>query len=141
MPEENQATRSLGTKLLIATQPVGKLSSIGGIDASAETIDVTALDSQGGYREKIAGFKDGGDVSISGFFAPGDPGQAAIYAAFESGEMSAFKIVFPPSLNAQWEFKGVITSFATNADLEEALSFEATITVSGEPILNLSVTP
>ncbi|TYP67696.1 phage tail tube protein [Paenibacillus methanolicus] len=136
-----EATRALGTKLMIGTNAVGNLSSIGGIEASAESIDVTALDSSGGYRRKIAGFKDGGEVSISGFFAPDDVGQAAIYAAFESGATSAYKIVFPPSLNAQWEFSGVVTGFSTSAELEDALTFEATITVSGEPILNLEVTP
>ncbi|WP_156889536.1 phage tail tube protein [Paenibacillus harenae] len=136
-----EATRALGTQLMIGINAVGNLSSIGGIDASAETIDVTALDSTGGYRRKLAGFKDGGEVSISGFFAPGDVGQAAIYTAFESGASSEFKIVFPASLNAQWEFTGVVTGFTTSAELEDALTFEATITVSGEPILNLAVTP
>lgn len=136
-----EATRALGTKLMIGVESVGHLSSIGGIEASAETIDVTALDSQGGYRKKIAGFKDGGEVSVSGFFVPGDTGQAAMYTAFESGSTETFKIVFPASLNAQWEFSGVVTAFATSAELEDALTFEATISVSGEPILNLAVTP
>lgn len=135
------ATRSLGTKLMIGTNSVGRLTSIAGIEASAKTIDVTALDSTGGYREFLAGFKDGGEVSFSGHFDPGDVGQAAIYAAFESGATSTFKIVFPAALKAQWEFSGVVTGFSTGAELEDALTFEGTIKVSGEPILNLAVTP
>ncbi|MFD1953737.1 phage tail tube protein [Paenibacillus thailandensis] len=135
-----EATRALGTQLLIGTQVVGNLTSIGGVEASAETIDVTALDSTGGYRKFLAGFKDAGEVSISGYFAPDDPGQAAMYAAFESGDTSAFKIKFPASMSAQWEFNGVVTAFSTSAELEEAVGFESTIKVSGEPVLNLNPT-
>lgn len=138
MPEVTEPTRALGTKLMIATSAVGNLTSIGGIDASAETIDVTALDSTGGYRKFLAGFKDAGEVGISGWFVPGDVGQKAIYAAFKSGATSAFKIVFPASLGASWEFTGVVTGFSTSAELEDAITFEGTIKVSGEPTLVLS---
>jgi len=132
-----EATRALGTKLLIETTPVAKLTSISGIDASAETIDVTSLDSQGGYREFLAGFKDAGEVSISGWFVPGDPGQAALYTAFQSGETQSCKIQFPASLGAAWEFDGVVTAFTTSAETEDAITFESTIKVSGEPTLTL----
>src|SRR5690606_12604100 len=128
---------ALGTKLLIETTPVAKLTSISGIDASAETIDVTSLDSQGGYREFLAGFKDAGEVSISGWFVPGDPGQAALYTAFQSGETQSCKIQFPASLGAAWEFDGVVTAFTTSAETEDAITFESTIKVSGEPTLTL----
>jgi len=64
--------RALGTKFNIgkgptpAPVPVGNLSSIGGLELSADTIDVTTLDSTGGYREFIAGFKDAGEVALEG---------------------------------------------------------------------------
>ena len=58
------ATRSLGTKLTKGSVDISGLTSIGGIEITAETIDVTTLDSDGGYREFIGGFKDAGEVPI-----------------------------------------------------------------------------
>lgn len=131
------ATRSVGTSLTIGTTEIGELTSIDGLDLSADTIDTTNLSSDGGYREFIGGFKDAGEVSISGFFAPGDAGQKAFYAAFESGAVQTCKITFPSSLGAEWDFSAVVTGIHTSADLEDALSFEGTLKVSGKPTLTL----
>lgn len=132
------AKRAVGTKLLLATTEVAELTSIGGLELSADTIDVTSLDSDGGYREFIGGFKDAGEVAISGFFNPGDEGQAAVYAAFESGETTACKIVFPAALGASWEFNAVVIGFSTGAELEDAVSFEGSLKVSGKPTLTIT---
>lgn len=128
--------RSVGTKLQIGLDYVAGLTSIGGIAKTADTLDTTTLDSDGGYRTFTGGFKDGGEVSISGYFEPGDAGQIAMEAAFESGAATPFQIIFPPELGASWSFNGVVTAFSTGADLEELVSFEATVKVSGQPMLN-----
>ena len=70
MAEEVKATRSLGTKLMKGTTAIAGLTSIGGIEITADTTDVTTLDSEGGYREFIGTFKDGGEVPIEGFLIP-----------------------------------------------------------------------
>lgn len=136
------AVRALGTVLKVGTATpisVAGLTSIGGLDLSADTIDVTTLDSSGGYREFIAGFKDGGEVSLSGFLEPatGD-GQKELYDLFESGAVEDFTIEFPAALKAKWTFKGVVTGFSTGADLEDPTSFEGTIKVSGKPTLTIT---
>lgn len=127
--------RSVGTKLLIGLNAVAGLTSIGGISKSADTLDTTTLDSDGGYRTFTGGFKDGGEVPISGYFEPGDSGQLAMEAAFESGNELPFQIVFPAELGASWSFRGVVTAISTNAELEELVGYEATIKVSGKPSL------
>lgn len=133
------AQRSLGTKLLIGNpgKAIGELTSISSPSMSQETIDVTTLDSDGEYREFIGGFKDGGEVSASGFFKPSDEGQAAAYTALENSTVEDFEIRFPAAMGASWKFKGVVTAFQTNAELEEAISFEITIKVSGKPTLEI----
>ena len=130
------AVAAMGTQLKIASAAVAKLTSISGLELSADTIDVTALDSTGGYREFIAGMKDAGEVSISGFFNPADTnGQKALYDAFIAGTVLDLTILFPSSLGAQWDFDGVVVGFSTGAELEDAVTFEATIKVSGAPTL------
>ena len=88
MPEMD-VKRALGTKLQIGTtnkMDVARLSSIGGLELSADTIDVTTLESDGGYREFIAGFKDAGEVALEGYFVPTTgKGQKELYDLFESG--------------------------------------------------------
>ena len=133
------AQRALGTVLQIGKQSpktVAGLTSIGGLELSADTIDVTTLDSDGGYREFIAGFKDAGEVSLEGYLKL-DEGQQALYTLFESGAVEDFTIQFPDNLG-KWKFKGVVTGFSTSADLEDPLSFSATIQVSGKPQLTIN---
>ena len=136
------AIKSLGTKLQIAgTTPitVGSLTSINGLEVSADTIDVTTLDSADGYREFIQGFKDGGEVSVEGYLdvATGN-GQKEMFDLFESGEVKPFEIVFPATLNAKWAFNGIVTGFSTGVSLEDPLSFSATIKVTGKPTLTIT---
>ncbi|GAA0763870.1 phage tail tube protein [Clostridium sartagoforme] len=136
------ANRALGTVLKIgetaSAVSVGGLTEIGGIELSADTLDTTTLDSDGGYREFVGGFKDAGEVSLSGYLDIEEAnGQKKMYDAFESGEVEEFAIEFPESAKAKWEFKGVVTGFSTSASLEDLISFEATIKVSGKPKLTL----
>lgn len=127
---------AMGTALKIASASVANLTSIGGLELSADTIDVTALDSTGGYREFIGGMRDAGEIPISGYFNPADTnGQMALYNAFVAGTVLDLSIVFPASMNTQWDFDGVVVGFATGAELEDAVTFEATIKVSGAPTL------
>lgn len=134
--------RALGTILKIGdTTPVtvAGLTSIGGLELSADTIDVTTLDSDGGYREFIGGFKDGGEVALEGYFdATTGKGQKELYDLFESGTVEGFSIVFPAVTKTSWEFQGVVTGFTTGADLEDPLAFSATIKVSGKPTLTVT---
>lgn len=132
------AKRALGTKLQIGKDTpvtVAGLTSIGGLELSADTIDVTTLDSDGAYREFIAGFKDAGELSLEGYLKL-DEGQQGLYDLFESGDVEDFTILFPDNMGS-WEFKGVVTGFGTSADLEDPLAFSATIKVSGKPTLTV----
>ena len=44
---------------------IAEINSISGPNMSRDTIDVTSLDSTGGYREFIGGFRDGGTVQLA----------------------------------------------------------------------------
>ena len=136
------ATRSLGTILKIGKDTsavkVGGLTEIGGLELSADTLDTTTLDSDGGYREFIGGFKDAGEVSLSGYLEiTATDGQKKMYDAFESGAEQTFAIEFPESIGDKWSFKGIVTGFSTGASLEDLISFGSTIKVSGKPTLTL----
>ena len=132
--------RSVGTTFKMgestATTKVGGLTSIGGVEISSDTIDVTTLDSDGGYREYLGGFKDAGDVSLEGYLDDSDAGQEAVYAALESGKVQKCEINF--TNGSKWTFDGIVTGFSTSASLEDSVSFSATIKVSGKPTFTIS---
>lgn len=141
--ENNKATRALGTKLSKGTTApvdIAGLTSIGGIEITADTIDVTSLDSAGGYREFIGGFKDGGEVPIEGFFNPATAsGQVAMQTSLDNGLAEDYKITFPTTPKAEWAFKGVVTGFKVgDVDVDGTINFGATIKVSGKPVLTVT---
>lgn len=132
-------SRSVGTVFKVGSstsaKAVGALTSIGGIEISADSIDVTDLSNSDGYREFLAGFKDGGEVPVEGFLDGADDGQDALYGLMESGASSAFSIIFPTAIGKTWSFNGVVIGFSTSVDVDNAITFSCTIKVSGKPTL------
>lgn len=109
---------------------VGSLVSIGEIACDSEEIDVTTLDSEGGYREYIQGYRDAGVVKIEGFHDAGDAGQAAMRAAFDSGKNGDAVIAFPDGAEAR--FKCFVKSYSLgSAKVDGAVGFSAALRISG----------
>jgi hypothetical protein len=127
----------MSTILKIGTNAIAGLTSIGGLELSADTIETTTLGTSG-WRTFMQGLKDGGEVSLSGYFDTSDTGQNAIYNAFTAGTAQTFAIIFPSTLGAEWDFTGIVTGITTGAELEDLVSFEATVKVSGAPSLGLT---
>jgi predicted secreted protein len=130
------AQSAMGTKLKKGVTAVAQLTSIGGLDLSADTIETTTLDSTDGFRTYQQGLKDGGEVSISGFFDP--TSHEGLLDDFESGVAATYTIEFPTALGAKWEFSGIVTAYSTSAEMEDNISFEATLKVSGKPTLTVT---
>ena len=77
------ATTAYGTTFYFkpsggAKTAVGKLTGVGRIAPDSEAVDVTTLDSAGGWRESMQGFRDAGEVELTGFHDKGDAGQALL---------------------------------------------------------------
>jgi predicted secreted protein len=123
---------AMGTTIKKSTgSAIAGLTEIGGLELSSDTIDTTTLDSTGGYRQFMTSFKDAGEVSLSGHFEY--TSHSTILDDFESGTTASYTITFPNG--ASWIFDGVVTKFQTGFSLEDLISFEATIKVSGAPTL------
>lgn len=133
------AYKAIGTKLKKGTTSpvtIAELTSIGGLELSADTIETTTLDTSDGYRTFTQGLKDAGEVSISGYFeADEGKGQSELLEAFESGSIDDYTIEFPSDLGYKWTFKAIVTKISTGAELEDNVSFEATLKVTGKPSL------
>lgn len=112
---------------------IAELTSITGVEITVDEVDVSSHDSEDAFREFTSGMKDAGSVSIEGNFI-NDASQTALYDLAVSGETVAMEIVFPDSLG-EWTFDGFVTSFSTDAPMDDKISFSATIKVTGKPTL------
>ncbi|WEG14005.1 phage tail tube protein [Pullulanibacillus sp. KACC 23026] len=131
-------TSSQGTTIKKSTgTAIAFLTSIDGLDIKADTIDTTALDTDGGYKTFINGFKEVSDVPISGFFDYAAHSQ--MLTDLQAGTNSAYTIQFPPgpgqTTGASWNFNAIVTEFHTKAAVDNVISFDATLKVSGAPTL------
>jgi predicted secreted protein len=128
---------AMGTTIKKGTTAIGSLTSIDGVSVSAETVETTALDTTGGYRTFVNGLKDAGEVSISGYFT--NTSHMPLYTDFEAGTSSSYTIEFPDraaTKGTTWTFSAIVTAFGTSADLEDLVSFEATLKLTGKPTLS-----
>ena len=109
---------------------VGKLTSVGEIQPEAEEIDITTLDSTGGYREFMQGFRDSGEVELSGYHDAQDAGQKALREAFSTGKNGAFIVSFPDGTDVK--FSGFIKSHTIGSvEVDGAVGFGAVVRISG----------
>ena len=136
-------SRSVGTVFKVGSgasaKTVGGLTSIEGIKISGDEVDVTALDNNTGYREFLQGFKDGGEVPLSGFLDGADAGQDELYSLLESGTVTPMAIIFPAAIGKTWSFNAFVKEFSTGVDIDGAITFDVTVRVSGKPTLAATV--
>lgn len=122
--------RSVGTTIKLGTATIGKLSSIGAVAPTADELDVTTLDTTGGYKSFLQGFKDGGSVECTGYMAYGNAGQVAVVTAFNSGTTQEVEIEYPDGTTVS--FNGYVSGYSIgDASVDGAVGFSATIRVAG----------
>ncbi|MCK9518049.1 MAG: hypothetical protein M0R74_03315 [Dehalococcoidia bacterium] len=119
---------------------VAKLKSIGGIELSLDTVDVTTHDSADSYKEFIPGLIDAGEISLEGLFDYTDTtGQHAMLTDMNARESKTAVITFPTATGATWTFTGYITKLKIgDAPVDDAIPFTASIKVTGKPTFAVS---
>jgi len=125
-----------GTVLNWDGEDIAELTGISGPSMSAEVIDLTSHDSADSFREKVAGVRDGGEISIEGNFIPGDTaGQIAAIADFIAGSTKEVIITGPTAAGFTWTADAFISAFEPSHPFDDKLSFTATLTITGKPVL------
>jgi predicted secreted protein len=127
---------AMGTTLKKGDVALANLTSIDGVGVSSDTIETTNLSTEGGYRTFVTSLKDAGEVSLSGHFDFAS--HEVLLTDFEDGSVDVYTIEFPDTgltTGTQWTFSAVVSAFSTSVELEDLISFEATLKVSGKPSL------
>lgn len=113
---------------------VAEIYQLGGPSPSREQIDMTHHESPSQYREFIASFKDGGEISFSCNFLPDNATQDAtsgVLSIFEDGTKSNWQIVFPNTGSTTAAFSAYVQTYNVNAPIDDKLSLDVTLKVDG----------
>lgn len=126
----SNAFAGVGTVFKRNTVALAEVTNIGGFNKSRETIDITTLDSIGGYREFLGGFRDGGEIVLDMNFT------RAVYDLlnddFESNAGQDFVIVLNDSGNTEFAFTGFVTNLTMGVPLDDKVTLSCTIKIDGE---------
>lgn len=110
------------------------INEIAGPGLQRDTPEATHMQSPDGYREFLGGLKDGQDVTFDCNFLPHDDSQLDLRDIFESGVRRHWRLQLPQfSPAAELEFSAIVQAFEFNFPLAEAITFSATLKVTGKP--------
>jgi predicted secreted protein len=132
------AIAGVGTEFRRWTAPswvaIAEINNISGPTMSRETIDTTALDTVGGYRTFITGFRDAGTVSFSMNFTR--TGYETMKDDFESATVQQYEIVLPDDENTTLEFSGLVTECPLDIPPDDKVTADITIKITGSVTIN-----
>lgn len=135
----SSALNAFGTLLKRNGTTVAEVNDISGPGLSRDNIEVTHHQSANRWREFIKGLKDGGEVTFSVNYIPTNATHNV--AAGMLGDFSnettvdTWSLVFPDTGATTWSFPGFITSWEPAEPIDDKLSADVTIKVSGQPTL------
>ena len=132
----SQAVSGVGTKFQrwngSTYVSLAEVNSITGPSMTRAFLDVTSLDSTGGYREFITGFRDAGTISLKMNFTTAS--YAFIKEDFQKVAANAYKIVLSDPGFSTLEFEGLVTELPLSIPTDDKISADCTIKITGEVI-------
>ena len=126
----SNAFAGVGTVFKRGAAAIAEVISISGPNLTRGTIDVTNLDSTNGYKEFIAGFRDGGEVTLSMNFT------MATWQDFkddiDSDDSVAYSIVLGNTEENTFGFDAFVTALGMAIPFDDKVSSDVTLKIDGE---------
>jgi len=113
---------------------LAEVNSITGPTMTRDFIDVTSLDSTGGYREFITGFRDAGTISLSMNFTRDS--YDLMLTDFESPNANNYEIILPDVDVTSFEFEGLVTEVPLTIPTDDKITADVTIKITGQVVMN-----
>ena len=136
----SNANIAFGTTLSWNAETIAELTSIGELNTSVDMKEVTSHQSSDSFREYLPTLLNGGEVTISGNFYPGDSdGQVAMNTDMLAKTKREVIITYPSAMATTWTFDAYVSGLKTGpADIDGVVEFEATLQVTGKPTLGIT---
>ena len=113
---------------------IAEINSISGPSMSRDTIDVTSLDSTGGYREFIGGFRDAGTLQLTMNFSRTT--FDLMKTDFESDTSQNYEIVLPDGDKTTLEFVGLVTELPLEITADDKITSSVSLKITGQVTVN-----
>jgi len=113
--------------------PIAEVNQITGPGMTRDFIDVTSLDSTGGYREFIGGFRDGGQVTLNMNFTR--DGYEQMRLDFVDDDSVNYQIVLPDDSETTLDFAAFVTDLPLSITPDDKVTIDVTLKVTGEVTL------
>ncbi|WP_060880157.1 phage tail tube protein [Streptomyces scabiei] len=116
---------------------IASVEDLSGPGRSRNMIDVSAHDSPDRYREFVKGMKDGGEVTATINYRPGETTHQALDADFEENDLRDYQLVILPGDDDEhtWDFTAGISDIGDEFPLDDKMAREVTFKISGKPVL------
>lgn len=112
---------------------IAEVNSINGPTMSREFIDVTSLDSSGGYKEFIGGFRDGGQITLNMNFTVN--GYEQMRLDFVDSDAKNYQIVLPDTGSTTLSFAAFVTDLPLSITPDDKITCDVTMKITGEVTL------
>ena len=112
---------------------IAEILSISGPTMSRDVIDTTTLDTSGGYRTFITGFRNAGTITLTMNFTR--DGYETMKTDFESDTAQNYEIILPDDDNTSLEFEGLVTELPLTISPDDKITVDVTIQISGQVTL------
>lgn len=108
---------------------IAEVSNIGGPNISRDLHDVTTLDSVNGFREFIAGFRDGGEVVLDMNWTR--EGYDILKTDFDTNASRNYKIIMPDVGSTEFDFAAWVINITQNIPTDDKITMTATLKIDG----------
>lgn len=124
------AKLTYGTLFKQGATTIAEVTSIPDVGPVSEMVEVTNLDSPNGYREYIAGLKDGEEFPVEMNFLPGNLSQAGLRTNQDNGTAATYSIIWTGA-GETWTFSALVRSTkasgsSPNDPLKKTVTFKLT---------------
>lgn len=126
------ATFANSAVLKLGSTTISELTSISAPNLTADTIDVTTHGSSGKYREFIQGLRDGGEISVEGFYTTASANTITTQLNTSATATATIDLPTSPS-TTRFTATVICTAFSSEAPVDGAIGFSATFKVTGQP--------
>ncbi len=109
------------------------------INRSADSIEITSKDTEGGWKSKIAGMKEW-SIDNDGLYVPNDESHTILSQAFEDGDPVCIKVINGKTKKGMFGGLAVITDYPIEAPYDDAVTYSLTLDGMGR-LVDLTLNP
>jgi predicted secreted protein len=118
----------------LGSTTISEVTSISAPNLTADTIDVTTHGSTGRYREFIQGLRDGGEITIEGYYTTASANTITTQLNTSATATATIDLPTTPS-TTRFTATVICTAFSSEAPVDGAIGYSATFKVTGQPTL------